>query len=240
MASRPLYLELAEQLIRDMREGKYPVGTLLPPEIEIATSHGISRATARSALNYLVSLGLVTRRQGIGTRVEACEAPPSYTASTASIAELAHFGAATKRQVHCVRRIVADDVLARRLECRPGQRWVLVEATRCDPAPGNQPICWTENYIDERFEDVVDRIAEYGGLIVDLLSETHGLQIHAVEQRIAAVIMNAQIASNLAALAGLPALQITRHYLSLRAAEVISISTHPADLFEHRMSLRRP
>jgi GntR family transcriptional regulator len=56
-------------LVRQIRSGAYPPGTLLPPENQLAAEYKVSRATIRSALDQLEALGLITRRQGIGTFV---------------------------------------------------------------------------------------------------------------------------------------------------------------------------
>ena len=56
-------------LVRQIRSGAYPPGTLLPPENQLATEYKVSRATIRSALDQLEAMGLITRRQGVGTFV---------------------------------------------------------------------------------------------------------------------------------------------------------------------------
>jgi GntR family transcriptional regulator len=240
MTSRPLYAELAEELVRDIRSEKYPVGSLLPTEIELASTRKISRSTARAALNHLATLGLVSRHKGIGTRVTASQVSTDYNASTTTLDELAHFGAATERRICRIEKVVADDVLAGRLDGRAGKRWVKISATRADPSTDSPPICWTENYLDERYEKITKEIPAFNGLIVNLIGEDFGVSIEEVEQSIRAVVMAGDVASVLSADENAPALEITRRYKSLQAVEMISISVHPADRFEYRMSLRRP
>lgn len=62
---RPTYLELAEGLAADFRA----VGDRVPSENEIATSQGVSRPTARAALQELERRFLVRRIRGAGTFV---------------------------------------------------------------------------------------------------------------------------------------------------------------------------
>ncbi len=55
-----------EQLATAIRLGVYPVGTLLPPERELATRLAVSRATLREAIAALRQAGLVETRRGRG------------------------------------------------------------------------------------------------------------------------------------------------------------------------------
>jgi len=61
----PTYLELAEGLAADFRL----VGDRVPSENEIASAHGVSRPTARAALQELERRFLVRRVRGAGTFV---------------------------------------------------------------------------------------------------------------------------------------------------------------------------
>ena len=85
MSFRPIYAELADELICGIQNGTFPVGALLPTEVEIARERQLSRSTVRAALNRLVTLGLVTRQKGVGTRVASSVGHSSYDASTTSI-----------------------------------------------------------------------------------------------------------------------------------------------------------
>ena len=51
--------------------GRFPVGSLLPTELELCERYDASRHTVRGALPELQELGLVSRRKNVGTRVEA-------------------------------------------------------------------------------------------------------------------------------------------------------------------------
>ncbi|MBZ4691181.1 MAG: transcriptional regulator, GntR family [Cereibacter sp.] len=239
MTVRPMYAELSDELIRKIRDGSYAVGSLLPTEIDMAKSRGLSRSTVRAALNRLVVLGLVCRQKGVGTTVIAAAGPSSYGASTASIEELAHFGAATDRKIQSTASVVADNDLARRLGCRPGTRWTLVSALRSEPEAKTPPICWTDNYIDERFADVVEALPTTRGLIADLIADRHGVEVDEVTQRIRPIILGDPPAMILQAVPGSPALEITREYRSAGEVIYVSVSQHPADRFEYRMSLQR-
>src|SRR4051812_11029440 len=67
----PLYQQLVDKLIGQIRSGELRPGDRVPSEREIAERHKVSRTTARLALDELVSTGLVYREQGRGTFVAA-------------------------------------------------------------------------------------------------------------------------------------------------------------------------
>lgn len=60
---------VAERLARDLFSGAYSPGSLLPREIDLAETFGVSRASVRAGLQNLTSLGIITRLAGQGTTV---------------------------------------------------------------------------------------------------------------------------------------------------------------------------
>lgn len=68
--ARPLYLQVAEEILRAIRRGDIGPGDRVASEPELMRRHGVSRATAVRALEHLERDGLVRREQGRGTFVE--------------------------------------------------------------------------------------------------------------------------------------------------------------------------
>jgi DNA-binding transcriptional MocR family regulator len=66
---RPLYQQLAEGIARQIRDGTLSKGAKLPPQREIARSHGVALVTASQAYEILAAEGLVESRTGRGTFV---------------------------------------------------------------------------------------------------------------------------------------------------------------------------
>ena len=65
----PLYKQLARDIERDIRGGRYGVDQALPSERVLAESLRVSRITARKAIGVLVARGLVLSRQGSGNYI---------------------------------------------------------------------------------------------------------------------------------------------------------------------------
>ncbi|MEE1770013.1 FCD domain-containing protein [Streptomyces sp. JV185] len=64
-----LAAQVADQLREQLATGKWPVGTRIPGELELAGLLQVSRNTVREALRALVHLGLLESRVGDGTYV---------------------------------------------------------------------------------------------------------------------------------------------------------------------------
>ncbi|MEU4801231.1 GntR family transcriptional regulator [Actinosynnema sp. NPDC023587] len=66
---RPAYLQIADDLRRQILDGELQDGDQLPTAQEIMDDYGVSRIVVRNAINVLRSEGLVRTQQGSGTYV---------------------------------------------------------------------------------------------------------------------------------------------------------------------------
>src|SRR5258706_1721603 len=140
------YRDIAAELQKAIRLGKYPVGDLLPTETELMARYAASRQTVREALRIIIEQGLIVRRAGLGSVVIAAEPPVLFTHSVKSLTEWLRYSNETYRQVVRSAEIVADRKLAAMLKCEPGKHWFLIEAgARSDEFAA--PLGWTEMYL---------------------------------------------------------------------------------------------
>ena len=68
-SSESLYKQLSRSLNNAIQEGLLSPGDALIPERDLATSLKMSRITVRKAIDQLVEIGLLVKRQGAGTIV---------------------------------------------------------------------------------------------------------------------------------------------------------------------------
>src|SRR5512141_2509244 len=70
---RPTHTTLTDQTVLALQEaikqGKFPAGSQLPPEMELLQMMGISRTTLREALRILEEQRFIRKRRGLGTFV---------------------------------------------------------------------------------------------------------------------------------------------------------------------------
>ena len=67
--SSPIYMQLARRLAQLIREGHYKPDEALPSERLLAETLNVSRVTARSAIDQLVSQSLIVRKRGSGNYI---------------------------------------------------------------------------------------------------------------------------------------------------------------------------
>lgn len=233
--------ELARELTEAIASGRYPVGSLLPTEFELCEQHGLSRYAVRKALDELQELGLISRRKNVGTRVEATRPATGFTQSIATVDELAQFGARHVRLVRSTEQLVADLALAKELGCTGGTRWLRISSLRMDDSAKARPICWTDVYVDAAHADIAKLVKKSPDrLISSLIEERYGRSIARIRQEIEAVSLPPELADELKAEAGSPALRITRRYIDA-GGEVfeISRSIHPGNRFTFCLEMNR-
>jgi GntR family transcriptional regulator, hexuronate regulon transcriptional repressor len=67
--SSRLYQEIARKLVEELAAGKYPIGSRLPAERDLAARYGVSRPTIRETMIALEVQGLIEVRIGAGAYV---------------------------------------------------------------------------------------------------------------------------------------------------------------------------
>ncbi|QWT17665.1 GntR family transcriptional regulator [Collinsella sp. zg1085] len=68
---KQLYYQLYDILFQDIVNDAYSVGDYIPSETELMRQYGVSRATARKAMELLANNGLIKKRRGHGSEVIA-------------------------------------------------------------------------------------------------------------------------------------------------------------------------
>ncbi len=78
-ASTPLYIQIANNLRRQINQGRIATGEALPSERDLCELTGASRVTIRKAVDQLIEEKLLFRKQGSGTFVsKRIEMPGAY------------------------------------------------------------------------------------------------------------------------------------------------------------------
>mgnify|MGYP002611225316 CR=1 FL=1 len=69
--NKPIYQQVAQQILQDIKEGKLRPGDRLPTERELAAQLGVARGTVKKAYRELADNNLVEVIQGSGTYVHS-------------------------------------------------------------------------------------------------------------------------------------------------------------------------
>src|SRR5215471_4629827 len=235
-ARRPRYHAVADALSQAIEQGKYPVGTLLPTEAELCAQFGLSRQTIREAIRLLVDLGLASRRQGVGTRVERRDVSQTYVQRLEQTSDIWQYVEETSRKV-----LKVVDVPASRarvpLPGEPDRKWRMLEGLRF-AADARRPIAWTQVYVAPEYAAVTDAKNRDRVPIFSLIEQRFGVKASRIRQDIAAISIGSDVASLLRVSARSVGLSVVREYVSTRGdVYEVTVSIHPGDRYHYSMQL---
>lgn len=235
---RPLYQVVAERLITAIQRGEYPVGSELPSEALLCEQFSVSRNTVREAVRLLEQAGMVSRRQGVGTRVERDGVHQQYAQTLATISDLWQYVKDTRRKILSIESVRAADAGVP-LPGESGAAWRRVEALRY-VQDETRPIAWTQVLLPAAYGAVLDELDADDELICSRVEARFGISTYAVEQEISAV----EIPKNVAALLNVrpksPGLAMLRRYFDDQGAIYeVTWSIHPTERYKYAMKIIR-
>ncbi|MCS6948490.1 MAG: GntR family transcriptional regulator, partial [Steroidobacteraceae bacterium] len=221
------------------RGGSLRVGASLPGELELVQRYRVSRHTVREALRMLTDLGLIERRQGIGTVVKARRPAESYSYTVRTPSELLRYPPDSRLQVLQTEIVRVGRQLARELGCRSNSRWARIGALRRVKS-SRVAICWVDIFLLPEYSGVAPMIGRREQPVYELIEQKYGEKLVNVEVDVRATLMPEPIAALLQVVPQSPSLTIVRRYIGRgqRLFEV-SRSYHPADRYSFAMDLQR-
>ncbi|MBM12990.1 MAG: hypothetical protein CME57_00290 [Halieaceae bacterium] len=238
-ARTPLYRKISHSLLAGIREGKFPVGSFLPGELELIDRFDASRHTIREALRVLEDMGLVKRQRGRGTLVLSTEAAPAFVQMVRSPSELFSYPDSSQFRLLTDGLIKADKSLARELGCQVGDEWVEISGLRTLGSDG-MPICWANVYVIPEYGSISQRLGGSSRPVYEMIAETFKESIENITVRLTAGVLSAQKAETLGVDEGTPSLSVSRFYQG-RGGRVfeVSMSEHPASNFSYTFEFTR-
>ena len=204
----PRYRQAADQLAGRIASGELPAHSQLPSERAVAESFGLSRMTARQAVELLVRRGLVYRRPGAGTFVS----PPRVVHT---LQRLAGFSEQMRSQgIEPAGRVLdlelSDDLetdVREALGLRRRQRAWLVRRIRLGDG---EPLVLETSYIPDA---VCPRLGTHdlaGQSLYGLMESRYGIAPVRAHETLEPAILEAAEARHLGSRPGAPAIRVTR------------------------------
>jgi DNA-binding GntR family transcriptional regulator len=234
----PRYVEVARTLREEIAAGAYPLGDMLPTELELCRAFDISRHTARDALRVLRDEGLIARRRGAGTTVVARARPAAFTQPIGGLDELLQYARDARLEIRAIGRVEIAPEDARVLRVQSGQRWLEIDGVRRSADGG--PIAFTRVFIHPAFADLEPELMFWDKAYSELLESRRSVRVARIEQDITAIALSPEDARAFGLRAGAPALRTVRRYLdSADQVLIASDSRHPGDRFVYTQSFTR-
>ena len=233
-----LHARLAEDLLRRIRDGEWPVGTLLPSEQALCEQAGVSRHTLRHTLKTLEERGFIERRQGAASKVISRTQPRIYSQDFNTLKEVLRYPSNTYRENKVEGYVECDAELQATLKAPIGSSWFHIGAVRRD-GQSSTVVAWTDIYIQHRFARVAKLPGHSREMVFEQIERHFGVSIDRAEIEVSAASLTAQHAALLDAEPGSPCLVIVRRYFDDSGAPFeVTVTRHPEQRFTFNMELR--
>jgi len=213
----PLYVQLAESLLGQIRAGALAPGQRIPSEHELAGRYGVGRPTVRQATGTLVRRGFVRRRRGAGTFVREPSAHVDLFSLGGTLASFAEQGL----------ELQTDWVAPPEATVAPGELAVLggreVFAMARRGCIGGEPVLVERIWMDARSFPDLDQHAPAGCSLSELVRTRYRLEPTAADQRFRVDLVGRALARWLGLEPGSPVLQVDRtlHFPGVGEAVVV-------------------
>ncbi len=207
----PLYQQIRALILQSLQAGEWKPGEPIPSEIELAARFRVSQGTVRKAIDELAADNLLVRRQGKGTFVAThaeqqvqyrfLKLVPDQGSPTSE-------GPAERTIVDC-RRVRASAEVARALALRAGD--AVLQVCRVLAYAGVPTILEDLWLPGGPFKGLTaERLAEWRGPMYEMFETEFGVRMVRAEEKLRAVLPDAEQASLLQVTLQTPLLSVER------------------------------
>lgn len=233
-----LHGRVAEDLIRRIRGGEWPVGSTLPSEKTLSEQAGVSRHTLRHALKTLQERGFVQLHQGAASKVISCTQPRVYSQDFNTLRDVLRYPSNTLRDNKLERYVECDKALQPTLKAPIGSSWYHIGAVRRDEQSA-LALAWTDIYILGKFARVTKLKNHPREMVFEQIERHFGVAIDRAEVEIQASSLSRDHARQLDVPAGTPCLVIVRRYFDSTGEPFeVTVTRHVENRFTFTMELR--
>jgi GntR family transcriptional regulator len=218
-----LYHQLLGILRGRIESGEIGVGDRLPSEADLVSDFGVSRTTARRALDELRREGLVRREPGRGTFLASPRLRSNLAYLHSFTQEIERWGYKPGARLVSREERRADEEVAARLEIGAGDEVLFVRRLRL---ADERPIFVCDSYLPVgRFPGLKD--ADYGAVSLSkLFEERTGRKVENARQWIGAATATSDVAALLEIPAGIPVLRVLRVTLVTGDEPIEQVEAH--------------
>ena len=236
---KPLYTQVSDYVMQKIESGQWPVGHMLPTEMELCAQFNISRPSVRTALLSLVNEGYLVRVKGRGTFVTTPQRVEATTVFIESFAkEMLKLGKESETEVLEFRTMVADDLICRNLQLPSGSTVLKLSRLRyCKDSFDAGPIVLTSSYYTMKLAFIQNY--DFSKTSVHKVMEAHKMAKKYTEKHINVATLDARSCRLLGVEPGSSALLITSFTRDLDDDLVeYCESYYPADRNEFILKIR--
>lgn len=210
-AFSPLYQQIKGLILQSLQSGEWKPGESISSEMDLAARFRVSQGTVRKAIDELAGENLLVRRQGKGTFVAThAEQQVQYRflRLRPDQGSLANEGAAERRIIECKNTRASADV-GRALGLRSGES--VIQARRVLSFGGVPTILEDLWLPGAAFKGLTaQQLSDFSGPTYAMLELAYGVRMVRAEEKIKAVLPDAEQAAWLQTMPSTPLLSVTR------------------------------
>jgi GntR family transcriptional regulator len=141
----PLYFQLKELILAEIKKGNYQIGSMIPTENELGNMFQISRTTVRQAITELVQEGWLYRVKSKGTFVSKPKINQSFIQALGSFNDqISQLGRTPHTELLDFKLIEAPDYVANELKLQPKEKVIYIHRRRF---ADEEPIVMVKTYL---------------------------------------------------------------------------------------------
>lgn len=203
----PLYYQIQQHLLQQIRSGRFKPGKPLPSEEVISKRLRVSRMTARQALKALCSLGVAYSQRGKGTFVSELKLEKNFQQVLSFSEEMEARGSRPHSKLISSEVVVAGEEAAEALRVTPEDKVIRIRRVRvADARPmGLETTCLPQRMCPDLLERFDPRTSLYR-----TLSQVYGIHLVQADEVVEAGLANAEEARLLQIQKGSPVFLFTR------------------------------
>jgi len=235
-AAIPLYHQIFLQLRDEILSGQRTVGSTVATEKVLSEIYGVSRITARRALDELAQHHFVARKRRVGTTVIFRPAVKPFEANIdQAVDSLLELGRMTKVRVLAIRQEPAGPGIAEAMGLEPGE--TVVRAVRVRYLDGS-PLGYVVSYVPASLSRFVTRAGLTKMPILKLI-QNGGHRIGKATQTITAMLADPVICRSLGVEPRSAILRITRSVYDQSGNPILlTIAHYRSDRYQLRIDLQ--
>jgi len=219
----PQYRRLYEILRKQITDGVFTEGDILPSENELCVIHQLTRPTVRHALDTLLHEGLIRKQQGKGSIVHKLPKGIGILSIAGTTSALGGKNLRSETLVKPIVKLWEEPFFFKLSESEITSGCIYMERLRFF---NDKPIFYDINYIPNiNMPRFTTRSFEDRSLF-DILRKSYQIEIKGGEQKIRAIQADATIAKYLSVKSGHPVLHLERKFDTNRPAFYIYSSIY--------------
>lgn len=228
-----LYLQIFQNLSKEIEDGVYEAGQIIPSEKQFQEEFGVSRMTIRLAIGELVNKGYVERMRGVGTFVIYGKIEEELKRVVSFSEEMQDHGMAMQTS-HCeIKLINANEKIANKLNIDLNSAAYELIRVRC---ANNTPLVYSITYLKVPKLPLDPNL--YNQSLYKFLSDKYNINISRARDQLEAILSQDVVSKFLELANGVPVFKRTRvSYDQIDNVVEYTVCYYPGNKYKYFINL---